>query len=710
MRFKRLLALLVSAALALSLLAGCGGGKALSQVIVDLLDNLYSNVSVEADSDLTAALKQAAAEGGTEEEILSRMIEILNHKGGSITFTRLGSGQQGNHAVTLYFQTGTDPDAAARNALAKWAGTLGTLPDDGSYQADVAMIETENGYYIALDVEVLKAGKPDKGDDDNQDDVLIRGDGMTYNPQSKSAIISGENGLASLVDTLEDVATEQGEALTIVLGETNITLNTNVSLPDNWPAHVNYKAQFDGQDHIISGLNMTDDDPQIGMFGQLEGTVKNVKFDSVTIDGENNVGTIVGENRGTIDNCHILSGTVSGSITVGGITGTNTGTISNSSVNCTVTGSRWVGGITANNGSNGLTGTIRNCTFSGSLTGNGNIVGGIAAQNVGTVSDCTNNASITNQGTGFDFKQCGGIVGNNQSSISNCTNNGSVQAAGPAVGGIAGQNTGTVSGCNNTASVTVTGSYYGRGGIVGANQNSILNCTNSGSVTSEGWSIGGIAGNNGPGASISGCTSYGNVQGTGKDGYNVGGIAGMNGGTITNSSFQNSTVEGSYCIGGVAGANGNIVKSCYAIGTVRGTGAPTSSGSGYVGGVVGQSTIASIVTACYAGGTVESAYPKAGGVVGQNDQGTVTACYSIVSSINGSTSVGGVVGENKGSVAACYWSNYDGSGIGSGTQNGVIKVDGTTTNWTKATDAMNAVCGDQYKDTGTGAPKLYWEN
>ena len=68
---RKILALLLAAAMAISLLAGCGGGKALSQVIVDLLDNLYSNVSVEADSDLTAALKQAAAEGGTEEEILS---------------------------------------------------------------------------------------------------------------------------------------------------------------------------------------------------------------------------------------------------------------------------------------------------------------------------------------------------------------------------------------------------------------------------------------------------------------------------------------------------------------------------------------------------------------------------------------------------------------------------------------------------------------
>ena len=120
MQIRKWLALLVSAALALSLLAGCGNGsKALSDVIADLLSGLYDNVAVEVDPDLTAALKKAAAEGGTEEEILSRMIEILNLNNVSITFTRLGSGQQGDHAVTLYFQTGTDTDAAARNALAQ---------------------------------------------------------------------------------------------------------------------------------------------------------------------------------------------------------------------------------------------------------------------------------------------------------------------------------------------------------------------------------------------------------------------------------------------------------------------------------------------------------------------------------------------------------------------------------------------------------------
>ena len=87
MRFKRLLALLVSAALALSLLAGCGNGsKALSQVMADLLSGLYTNVDVEVDSDLTAALKKAAAEGGTEEEILTRLVNNLNLSGVSISF------------------------------------------------------------------------------------------------------------------------------------------------------------------------------------------------------------------------------------------------------------------------------------------------------------------------------------------------------------------------------------------------------------------------------------------------------------------------------------------------------------------------------------------------------------------------------------------------------------------------------------------------
>ena len=342
MRFKRLLALLVSAALALSLLAGCGGGKALSQVIVDLLDNLYSNVSVEADSDLTAALKQAAAEGGTEEEILSRMIEILNHKGGSITFTRLGSGQQGEHGVTLYFQTGTDPDAAARNALAQWAGTLGTLPDDGSYQADVAMIETENGYYIALDAEVLKAGKPDKPDKDDDPEPepsTITGEGFTYNKTTKEATISAENGLEKL---LKELTPSAGSSLSETLGQMDITLESSVSLPASWPVNITFTGELNGNGNIIT---MTGTRKQ-GLFDTI---ARGAIVKDVTISGGNmallnpQVGLLAGSNEGTIQGCSIQNGRFSSSIStsipgntaMGFLVGQNMGEITD----CTVTGS-----------------------------------------------------------------------------------------------------------------------------------------------------------------------------------------------------------------------------------------------------------------------------------------------------------------------------------------------------------------------------------
>ena len=92
MRFKRLLALLLAAALALSLLAGCGGGKnqSLSQMLLNLLDGQYQNVSVEIDSDLEAKLRQAISESETDEELRAALEKLL---GGGISFQRLGSGQ-----------------------------------------------------------------------------------------------------------------------------------------------------------------------------------------------------------------------------------------------------------------------------------------------------------------------------------------------------------------------------------------------------------------------------------------------------------------------------------------------------------------------------------------------------------------------------------------------------------------------------------------
>ena len=46
------------------------------------------------------------------------------------------------------------------------------------------------------------------------------------------------------------------------------------------------------------------------------------------------------------------------------------------------------------------------------------------------------------------------------------------------------------------------------------------------------------------------------------------------------------------------------------------------------------------------------------------------------------------MGYNYGIVTACYWSGYDGTGIGTGSGE-ATKVDGATITWANAVNAMN---------------------
>ena len=217
------------------------------------------------------------------------------------------------------------------------------------------------------------------------------------------------------------------------------------------------------------------------------------------------------------------------------------------------------------------------------------------------------------------------------------------------VGGVAGQNyNGTVTGC--TVSGNVTGNYY-VGGVAGNNYGTVTGCTVSGNVSGSDNAVGGVAGYNGNTGTVSGCTFSGDVTGSGD--Y-VGGVAGINYGTVTGC-YATGDISGNDCVGGVAGYNDcGTLTGCYAMGNV--------SGNEFVGGVVGENYFTSTVTACYATGNVSSSYL-----------------------------VGGVAGRNLGTLTACYWSNYDGSGsgIGSGSGGDATKVDGTTVTWVDAQRGMN---------------------
>ena len=184
-------------------------------------------------------------------------------------------------------------------------------------------------------------------------------------------------------------------------------------------------------------------------------------------------------------------------------------------------------------------------------------------------------------------------------------------------------------------------------------------------------------------------------------------------GTVKNLTLENVNITGHDNVGGVVGSTDdylNIVTGCTVTGTV--------SGNSNVGGVVGYNHAGDVI-GCTASGDVTGMGNNVGGVVGENfSSGDVTACYHASGSVSGANFVGGLVGYTDfmtacynasgdvtskgdfvGSVAgynsriitACYWSNYDGNGIGINDGTGTpTKVDGTTVTWQTAVDAMNA--------------------
>ena len=169
MRFKRLLALLLAAALALAVLVGCGSGQqSAAQALLKLLDGKYPNISIEIDPELEADLRQAisqaeAENAGDDAAVIRAALETA--LGSTITFRYLGDGQQGDTTFDLVFYAGSDPDKAAQAAYSQWNPILSNVPDDGKYDTSLAMVETNSGVWMLVKATVEKAGSRDDGPD-----------------------------------------------------------------------------------------------------------------------------------------------------------------------------------------------------------------------------------------------------------------------------------------------------------------------------------------------------------------------------------------------------------------------------------------------------------------------------------------------------------------------------------------------------------------
>ena len=502
--------------------------------------------------------------------------------------------------------------------------------------------------------------------------ALEKADDGTYliytaeNLKEFAAIVNGTDGTST--DSDANAKLMNNIDLKDVCGESNSWTPIGNSSP--------YSGTFNGDGHTISGLYIDITANNQGLFGYLSGTVQNLSV-SGSVKGDDYVGGIAGQNGGRITDC-AFSGSVSGSDHVGGVVGLNSG-IGNVK-NCYNTGkvsgtNNRVGGVV---GSNSLSATVTNCYNTGTVTGpdsgTGNRVGGVVGENSGSVTNCYNTGSVSGD------EDVGGVVGYHSSStVENCYNTGAVSGD-EDVGGVVGYSIGVIGGTG-----TVTGCYFLQGtaekGLGNDKDTEDATAVNDLNVQSQfkGWDFTDIW-------RISQSLGFPVLQDNAQDGLPPGlgteaspyeistadqlknfrdlvnGEDGQTADTDAHAKLMNDIDLSEICgpeldaetswtpIGsdsrpysGNFNGDGHTISGLY----INNSSANDQGLFGYVGrsGTVQNLSVS---------GSVKG-HSYVGGVVGDNNGGTVTGCiFSGSGSVSGSYSVGGVVGYNSGSVTNCY--------------------------------------------------------
>lgn len=217
-----------------------------------------------------------------------------------------------------------------------------------------------------------------------------------------------------------------------------------------------FGGTFEGGGHTISGLSLTGEDSDAGLFDTLQesAVVSHLKVaGQVTPGGEaDTIGGIAGTNRGKLVDCS-FEGAVEGTDSVGGLVGVNE-----------------------------TTGQLISCRFQGTVTGE-HYVGGIAGQNTGSLIQCQNDGEINTTAV---------EVAAELPDISQLGTTESVPA-GTDIGGIAGFSSGVIQSCTNAGNVGYEHMGYNVGGIAGRQSGYLDGCTNTGTVKGR-KDVGGIAG------------------------------------------------------------------------------------------------------------------------------------------------------------------------------------------------------------------------
>ncbi len=502
-----------------------------------------------------------------------------------------------------------------------------------------------------------------------------------YNPSSYatptnySLNMSGGSQLTAymLVNTVADLQAIGANATTLsgtyALGR-NIDLSA-VTFTPLGDTTTPFTGLFDGQNNVISNLAITSLGDNVGLFGELDGTVRNLSLNDPAVSGRYNVGALAGNATGLIENVSVSGGEVDGTEIVGGIVGwlhqvaTSPATIDNSIANLAVDDGALSGGNLYFGGVAGVvdTGATVSNTVSRSsvnVLDNDFEIGGVAGQNLGTLTNDSfiNDLSLIGVSAfsvGTATQEIGGLVGQNKGTITGGMVDVFIDLAPTSVatvGGIAGYNDGTISQSNVTGTIQTEASSASQvGGIAGMNDvdGHVSDALMTADVSSAlyvggivGWNLGLVTTSN-----AGGCGCSGSVTGV----YAVGGIVGQNDGDVSNST-ANIPVFASDAFfttastgGGLVGLNNGSIETSVAMGAVD--------GDTILGGLVG--TNAGTITQSTSTGVVTGTGDVIGGLVGKNLNGasiTFSLSSGSASSSSGANDIGGLVGLNQGAISS----------------------------------------------------------
>lgn len=172
----------------------------------------------------------------------------------------------------------------------------------------------------------------------------------------------------------------------------NLMCDLDLSGESNWEPigstaqydYAVFSGVFDGNRHTITGLNIDSDEDNVGLFGLVDGTVRNLRVEG-SVKGDYRVGGIVGDlSGGAVENCS-FNGSVEGTSRVGGIIGRMRGGTEVRRCTCVadIEGEgAYVGGIT---GATNKGCIVEKCSFDGGTVTGSERVGGIS----GDADNCT---------------------------------------------------------------------------------------------------------------------------------------------------------------------------------------------------------------------------------------------------------------------------------------------------------------------------------